>query len=255
MSYNNNNISLPDRIQDIINTPLDPSLIKQREVNKVAMSYISGSTVVDLLNKAFDYMWDWIVDKAWIETSAPYFNKYAKNKTDTYNDTEGAWVEQAPVAHVQGRLIVYFKNEDGTISSITKTGFGSKCIIGKQSEQDSIYKAADTDALKKAASRLGIGNELYRSEEEQALFIASNDPYAWTNEMLYKFEKQIDYMNNAFEAIPENEQLKILQGFDITMTSITNINPVNIESFVEYLKDYIHDRSSKKKTLNFELPS
>lgn len=228
----NNNFIFPDNIREVIQKKLNPALIKTREDNKKSMNYISGSTVVDILNTAFNYNWDWIAEKEWITDGVTWFNKYFKDET---GKTIGRHEEQGPIAHVRGKLIVRFTDDNSNEHIITKSGYGSKCIIGKQSEQDSIFKAADTDALKKAASRLGIGAELYRSEEENMYFDMSNDPTAWTDEALHKYQNALDYINNIMSQYNSNDQNVIVTQFGYGCQSLEDINPTNIDNFVDYL--------------------
>lgn len=230
----NDNFVFPKKIKEKIERRLNPALIKTRDVSGKSMKYIAGSTVVDILNDAFDYMWDWISDKEWIEQGVSWYNKYWKNAE---GKQEGRWEEQGPVAHVRGHLVVSFYDDNGNFHEITKSGYGSKCIIGKQSEQDSIFKAAETDALKKAASRLGIGLELYRSEEENAYFEMAKDPTAWTDETLHKYAKALDYINDVMGQLAPKDQIEVIEQFGYDCHSLEDINPTNIDNFIGYLTD------------------
>lgn len=178
-------IQAPDFIAAKIAAPLPNYVIQEREAGKGQMlSYISGATVIDILNATFGHLgWNFQILNQWKEESIPFFNKWAKDKNATHNGVQGAWENQAPVAWVHGRLTVTLKNDDGTYFTVVKEAFGSKSIIGKQSEQEHIYKSAQTDALKKAASLLGIGAELYRGEEEQQYFDVIRKPLVWTEEL------------------------------------------------------------------------
>lgn len=190
-------IKIDKEIRHKLIQPIPPELIKQREGGgKKMLSYLSGSTVTDMLNDAFGYAWNWEVKRCWIENSIPYFNKYSKSREKTtYNGIEGAWEEQGPVAHVHGTLTIFLQTENGMVE-LKKDGFGSKSILGKQNDQESIYKAAGTDALKKAASLFGIGLELYRDEEEKAYFssITFEDP--WTDDLKAKYAEQLQYIED-----------------------------------------------------------
>lgn len=99
------------------------------------------------MNKAFDYAWDWEIKKCWIEQSEDFVNRYEKDANG--NPT----VEpQPPVAHVLGTLYVHMKTDSGEEVIISKSATGAQEISGKVQKQESIYKSADTDALKRAAS-------------------------------------------------------------------------------------------------------
>lgn len=180
-----NIIQAPEFVVAKIAAPLPDYVIQEREAGKgQTLSYISGATVIDILNSTFGHLgWDFQILRQWKEESIPFFNKWAKDKTATHNGNQGAWEDQAPVAWVHGRLIVTLKTETGEYHTVTKEAFGSKSIIGKQSEQEHIFKSAQTDALKKAASLLGIGAELYRGEEEQQYYNVISKPLVWTKEL------------------------------------------------------------------------
>lgn len=239
-------LKLPKAIKEKIISPIPANLIKQRDGGGGKMlSYISGSTVTDMLNAAFGYMWDWDVDKEWIQESSPFFNQYSKLPDDQkviVNGKRGAWEDQAPVAHVKGRLIVTFMDETGKERTITKVGYGSKAVIGKQSEQDSIFKSAGTDALKKAASLLGIGLELYRDEDEQMYFNEMNYENPWTDEMQAKFKEERDYLSGImtqFDIDTDGMSEYVSEFSDTTLTSLYDITPDNIVAFVDYIKSKI----------------
>lgn len=235
---------LPKHIKEKIIAPIPSSLIKERDGGGGKMlSYISGSTVADMLNNIFEYNWDWEVTKQWIEEGTPYFNTYSKLPAEAQVTNsagkKGSWDSQAPVCHVLGVLTVRFEDEKGEKHSIRKSGFGSKSIIGKQSEQESIFKAAGTDALKKAASLLGIGLELYRSEEEQMYFNEMNYEDPWTDELKEEFAEYRNYLVSVMEEYELTEELisPYIQEFsDMTLSSIYDIVPDNIVAFCDYMK-------------------
>ncbi len=143
----------------VLTTPLDPSWIKQREVQKTKLSYIEGSTVIDLLNTAFNYQWSFeIIDKEVVASLPKAMFKYENRKRVPELDEHGnqKYQAQPPVINVKGRLTVPglgFREQ-----------YGSKIIIGGATEQEHALKSAATDALKKCASLFGVAAELYRDE-------------------------------------------------------------------------------------------
>lgn len=230
------------KAKELITATIPDYLIQQRDGGGgKKLSYISGSTVTDILNKAFDYDWDWIVEKEWLEASQPKFNMYSKapeSEKVMVNGKMGAWEDQPPVAHVRCLLTVRFTDENGVLRSITKTGYGSKVVIGGASEQDSIFKAAGTDALKKAASLLGIGLQLYRNEEETYFFNELNYEDPWTDEMLKKYDAERTYVKNFMEKyqLDEESMVQVISEHDEYLTDLGYIMPDNIEALVEFLK-------------------
>ena len=227
-------IKIDKEIRSKMAQAIPPELIRQREGRgKKMLSYLSGSTVTDMLNDAFGYAWNWEVKKMWIENSIPYFNRYSKAREKiTVNGVEGAWEEQGPVAHVLGTLTVFLQTDNGIVE-LKKEGFGSKSILGKQNDQESIYKAAGTDALKKAASLFGIGLALYRDEEEQNYFNAISFEDPWTDELKTEYAEQIKYLEDykANNGVSEEE----LNVFISQLTGQPIATPDTINYVVEYL--------------------
>ena len=190
-----NPIKISNSIKEKISAKLPPNIILQREAGKkngqpVYLSYISGATVIDILNATFNYNWNFEIVKQWMEAGVPWVNKWNGNAVE----------EQGPIAFVHGRLTVNMVNEQGEIVKIVKESFGSKAVIGKQSEQDSTFKAAQTDSLKKCASLLGIGLELYRKAEEQEFYETLTVEPTWTEENIAKYQNQYDYITSVIEA-------------------------------------------------------
>ena len=225
-------IQLPKDIKESITANIPESLIKEREGGgKKMLSYISGSTVTDMLNHAFGYLWDWKIEKEWIEEGKPYFNKWKK--------PEPGWEEQGSICHVRGTLTVYMSDLDGHTFAINKSGYGSKSILGKQNDQESIFKAAGTDALKKAASLLGIGLELYRDEEEQMHFDSLNYEDPWTDELKEKYSVELEYVRNVmteYELSAEEMDPYIEEFSDGALSYLSDLTPDNIEAFTEWLR-------------------
>lgn len=233
-----NRIVIGKELKDKIIAPIPEYLIQERQGggNKT-LSYLSGSTVIDMLNDAFGYTWSWKVSSEWIQESQPSTNKYVNGKLEK---DPSKWVkeEQGPVAHVKGILTVYLSTADGQILTIEKEGYGSKSILGKQNDQESIFKAAGTDALKKAASLYGIGLELYRNEEEQAYFDQLNYEDPWTDDLIEEFSKEREYLANYMTEYEISEEE--LQELVFSVTNSTyEITPDNISDIVNYIKSEI----------------
>lgn len=230
------------KAKDLITAQIPDYLIQQRDGGGgKKLSYISGSTVTDILNSAFNYDWDWDVEAQWIEESQPKFNKWSKVPEDQkvmHNGDKGAWEKQAPVAHVKCVLTVRFTDADGIQRSIRKTGFGSKVMMGGASEQESVFKAAGTDALKKAASLLGIGLQLYRNEEEAYFFNEINYEDPWTDAMLDKFDGERTYVRNFMKKfeLDEDSMIQVLSEYDADFADLSWIVPDNIADVVAFLK-------------------
>ena len=123
--------------REILEKPFNPDQIKQREGNFGKMlDYIEGHAVIQRLNDAFDSNWSFEIVKHKILT-----------------DTDEVIV--------LGKLIA---------GDIVKTQFGSSRITRARESGEMIsladdLKAAATDALKKAATLLGVGLHLYSGDK------------------------------------------------------------------------------------------
>ena len=241
-------INTPDFIKSKISAELPDYVIQERQAGgNQTLSYISGATVIDILNSTFGHLgWDFVILKQWKEESIPFFQKKTKwfnPPADllTKNDKgeEGAWSEQAPVAWVHGRLIVRLLDDNNQPYTVVKEAFGSKSIIGKQSEQEHIFKSAQTDALKKAASLLGIGLELYRDEEQQAYFDEINYEDPWTEEMQQKYSKQLTEISALSEKYNIDDEAMYEYCYAATNNTSYYVLPENIDIILKYIKEQV----------------
>jgi hypothetical protein len=125
--------------RDILEQPFDPSQIRQREGHfGRTLDYIEGHAVIQRLNDAFDADWSFTI-----------INHEIFKETDE--------------VIVIGQL---------TAGGIVKSQFGSSRITRARETGDIVsladdLKAAATDALKKAATLLGVGLHLYRNDVPQ----------------------------------------------------------------------------------------
>lgn len=224
-------IEIEKEFTDLISAEIPANLIKQKP-GQGDLKYISGCMVIDILNKLTNYNWDWTIDHCWKETSEDKFNpKYDKEPKP-----------QGPVAHVIGTLTIYMKDENDNIISIKKQAAGAKPVIGGQNEQKDIFKSASTDALKKAASLLGIGAQLYRDEDEQEYFenLCYEDP--WTDEILNEHQHEFDYIKKLItdNTVSRKELSEIVSEWSSdTYTDVNDLLPKELTDFVNYLKEQL----------------
>jgi len=179
-------IRVDDNVRSVLEEDIHPSLIQQRSNGMQMLSYVSGNFVIDQLNRAFNYAWSWSIDKTWVQPSV-----------DKPSKTGGAPVAQPPVAHVIGTLTVFLKDDNGNMVSVSKTGAGSKILLGGSSEQESCIKAAATDSLKKAASLFGIGAQLYRDPTEQAFFKATLGQDFWDDTTMAELDGALLWLEDC----------------------------------------------------------
>jgi len=124
------------KIVERLNKPVEPRTRKGK--GGVTFSYVTGTSVVDALNEAFDYEWSSEV----METT----------KEDGYVVT-------------RVRISVYLKSADGSVNTVYKEAFGGAEIKKRSSDGSYLdlsndYKTAMTSALKKAAEQFGIALHL-----------------------------------------------------------------------------------------------
>ncbi len=117
----------------LLEKPFEPANVKQRQGSfGNTLDYVQGHAVVARLNEAFEANWTFELTNHWI-------------------------LKETDEVLVLGKL---------TAEGITKMAFGSKQITRNKDTKAIIslgddLKAASTDALKKAASLLGVGLYLY----------------------------------------------------------------------------------------------
>ena len=151
-------------------------------------------------------------------------------------------------------MTVRFKNDDGEEIVISKDGFGSKTVIGGQSKQEDNYKAAATDALKKAATLFGIAAQLYRDNNEEEFFNLMNDP--WNDDEVYmKYQPEREFVRKILEQNNDNPNIineELLTWSVKKFKDIQELKPKAFQMFIEYLKIkydengvYIHGNVNK----------
>ena len=195
---------------------IDPSLLKTRIMGKEELTYISQNTCVDLLNKAFGFMWSFIIVDTWMEPGVPQIKKenpkwpFTDKNTDMSQvkiDAEGkkyVVLEQGPSAWVRGYIKAPFRDtETGEIIWIEKHSCGAQSITGGQSTQSTnAYKGACSDCLKKCASLFSLALELYRDNTEEEYFQTIRNEYlpdVWDEATITANKKKYDKVMNYVE--------------------------------------------------------
>lgn len=158
--------------------PTDPQHIKYL---KSGQKYVSGSYVIQKLNQLFLMQWSFQVIREIYQQSAP--NKQGQ--------------QQNPTVQVLGRL---------TIPGLgVREQWGSSVVKGGADVQESDYKSATTDALKKCASMFGVAMDLYTTEPHEFIPTTSNDiqsekdkelNYFKSKGSFYEYSKQKAYEEN-----------------------------------------------------------
>lgn len=118
-------------------------------------SYVPHGYVTAVLNKAFGFDWDWEIIPV------------EGQKLFLYMEGGHSGSKQKASILVHGKLTVRIHDKKGkTIATITKTSTGEKEEITSMS-WGSLVKSAESDAFKKAASRLGIALDLYWQDADE----------------------------------------------------------------------------------------
>jgi len=119
-----------EKIKTVLDRPFSKELIKYKPgSNNRKLAYVETVHYVDRLNEAFEHYWSWEVMDYHIEEKQVY---------------------------CKGKLTINIDND-----TIIKEGFGGKMRSGEIGDD---LKGAASDALKKAASLLGIGLHLYKGK-------------------------------------------------------------------------------------------
>jgi len=125
---------LSDKAFKVVTRPLDKDQIKQRQGPAgMTFNYISTDVVIELLNEAFVHNWS-----TRIVSSAIHGDTAVVGLELSVPDADGQW--------------------------IVKQQFGS-CNITKGMGPGEAFKGAASDAIKKCATLLGIGLELYQDDD------------------------------------------------------------------------------------------
>lgn len=142
-------------------------------------------TVQQILDNAVEGVttWSFVIDKEWRE------------EVMKFNKNGGQWSFDGYVYHVRGTLVI-----DGIGSRMQ---YGSKVAVGGKDNQNSSYKAAASDCLKKCASLFGVGSSIYskikvESDEQDNSYNNYNEQQQWgaQQQQAQQPQQQQMYVNN-----------------------------------------------------------
>lgn len=111
------------------------------EKNAKGQPALGVSTVQQILDNATEGAWDFVIEEQWIE------------QVQKYNKNNSTWSFDGFVFHVRGYLYIEGLGR--------RSQYGSKIAVGGKDNQNSSYKAAASDCLKKCASLFGVGSSVY----------------------------------------------------------------------------------------------
>ena len=204
-----------------VNAPLDPTLIRK---NYGGEKYITGYTVVRLLNKLTNGAWDFTIDKTWVEKCTD-----KKGEHDIY--------------HMDITLNCYFDDGHDGIIKLSKTGTAGKVLENGAKNASNIYKSLETLALRKAASYFGVGAELWLNEDEVDYFEQEDIEPVWTDELLKEYEETwnaIGEIQNTCE-LNDEEMNDLVASWNPAYKSLDMIQPQDLVKFVDFLNAQLND--------------
>lgn len=184
-----------------------PQEVVFKKPGKGDLDYVSITYVIDTLNAAFGHL-GWSVEllDTWVQNYIPYFKKKSNYFKPTKeqgaimnsNLEEGVFItDQAPVAWAKVRLTVkVYDEQTKSMQVVSKEAVGSKVVIGMSGEQEHIFKSAESDAIKKAASMFGIGLDLARKPAEKEHYLNLNKKPIWTEALKEEYKEFWTYVND-----------------------------------------------------------
>jgi hypothetical protein len=167
------------------------------EKNAKGQPALGVLTVQQILDNAVQGVttWDFRIEEQWRE------------EVNKFNKQSGQWIFDGYVYHVRGHL---------SIEGIgTRTQYGSKVAIGGKDNQNSSYKSAASDCLKKCASLFGVGSSIYskikiETEEEQwAQQNQQNASYDYNQQQL---QNQQQYNQQQQQQAQQPQQITLPNG-------------------------------------------
>ena len=204
-----------------VNAPLDPTLIRK---NYGGEKYITGYTVVRLLNKLTNGAWDFTIDKTWVEKCTD-----KKGEHDIY--------------HMDITLNCYFDDGHDGIIKLSKTGTAGKVLENGAKNASNIYKSLETLALRKAASYFGVGAELWLNENEVDYFEQEDIEPVWTDELLKEYEETWNAIGEIQDTceLNDEEMNDLVASWNPAYKSLDMIQPQDLVKFVDFLNAQLND--------------
>jgi len=190
-----------DKLEEIISKPLDPRITEPLKKGKTQLDYISGTSMLVLLKKAFGPFFSVHYGDPVVRTFPPCKKK--KYKSDEYED-----YFPKPVVEVKCTITVkLFDKETNQVVEIEREGFGT--AVYDPTKEEMITKSASTDALKKAAYSFGFALELSAGKTqsyEQAAIEAADHNGQWFRETMFD-----EWTNDAWAR--HAEEVKFINAF------------------------------------------
>ena len=224
-----------------IKEPIPPNLVF---TDPGGNKYVNHNVITEILNKVFNYAWKWeIIDKG-IETTQSFTNK------------KGELLPEQHYAWVLGRLSYPVKDPvTGSVIWCYKEQFGGKTIVGNGKVQSQVFKSASSDALKKAASLIGLAPNVYMSDDVLEA-LEESDSDSWTEDKISIFSEEVAKMSSIKAEIGEAEFINVIRHFcedteDYTQEGV--ITPSNIKHFLEWYNNQNKNTQPEKSAPKFKI--
>ena len=215
---------------EIIKEGVPDKLIKYRDKGGRRYSYVELPTVTEILNKLFGNLWSWNI----LEN-----NIHDTGIADQKNGITKRYVQ------IKGRLTVPMQdpNDPKKFIWIEREANGVHALLGGDMEiRAAAFKSASSDALKKAASSLGVARNVYMSDEllmHLESLEADEELDVWTEETIAEMKDEYDAMIAfAKEHSDLNYYKKTFCDETQNYTEYMQITPSNIKAFLSWAKEF-----------------
>lgn len=215
---------------EIINQGVPEPLIKYRDKGGRRYSYVELPVVTDILNRLFGNLWSWNILENCIHDTGI---------TDQKNGITKRYVQ------VRGLLRVPMQdpNHPDQFIWVEREANGVHALLGGDIEiRSAAFKSASSDALKKAASSLGVARNVYMSDELLMTLDslqAEEDQDIWTEQTIAALKPEYDKMVAFAKAHSDlNYYKKIFCDETNNYTEYMQITPSNIKAFLSWVEEF-----------------
>ena len=214
---------------DIIKQGVPDALVKYRQKGGRSYSYVELPVVTDILNRLFGNLWSWNI----LEN-----NIHDSGIPDPKNGINKKYVQVRGVL----RVPMQDPNNPDKFIWIEREANGVHGLLGADMEiRGSAFKSASSDALKKAASSLGIARNVYMSDELLMTLDncnAEEERDIWTEQTKAEYQKEFDEMVAFAQSHPDlNYYKKTFCDETNNYTEYMQITPSNIRAFLAWIKE------------------
>ena len=203
-------------IKENITSPL-PDGLAQKLPRKGDIEYVSGTTIIDILNKVFNHSWS-------IEYSDPIIEPFTKGDHS--------------VVTIKARLSVRMIDpETGEPITVVREGYGSDTLNPKNPNgTEMVTKSASTDALKRAAYTFGIAGELKRKHNPVSISYFNSLNSDWDDYTYMMYSKEWAIIRDVMTTYHMNYNIIRAIMKHYSGGNEFEVTPNNIKDFVKYLK-------------------